>query len=146
MTTPKKLLKFEREPCSRCAGSGHYSYCEMWGTTCFKCQGKRETLTKRGRAAHDWMVAQMETVATDVKVGDLVVFSGGARRFVQEIKNSRFGPNSITFVTKDCNYGVGQDSKLQVRPKGEDGLRALRQATAEYQDTLTKAGKPRKRG
>lgn len=27
------------ETCSRCGGSGHYSYCDMYGTRCFKCAG-----------------------------------------------------------------------------------------------------------
>lgn len=26
-------------PCGRCGGSGHYSYCERWGTICFGCGG-----------------------------------------------------------------------------------------------------------
>lgn len=27
------------DTCTRCCGSGHYSYCQMHGTTCFKCSG-----------------------------------------------------------------------------------------------------------
>jgi hypothetical protein len=28
-----------KKACTRCGGSGHYSYCQMHGTTCFKCGG-----------------------------------------------------------------------------------------------------------
>jgi hypothetical protein len=33
--------------CNRCNGSGHYSYCQMYGTTCFGCGGRGETVQKR---------------------------------------------------------------------------------------------------
>lgn len=33
----------EKEICSRCSGSGHYSYNQMDGTRCFKCRGQKET-------------------------------------------------------------------------------------------------------
>ena len=42
---------FEVEPCTRCAGSGHFSYCEMYGTRCFQCAGRKEKYTDRGHAA-----------------------------------------------------------------------------------------------
>ena len=47
-------LLFESEPCSRCGGSGQYSYCQSYGTTCFRCKGLKETLTKRGTVAQGW--------------------------------------------------------------------------------------------
>lgn len=28
--------------CSRCGGTGNHSYCEMYGTTCFKCSGHKQ--------------------------------------------------------------------------------------------------------
>jgi hypothetical protein len=32
------------DTCSRCHGSGNYSYCQRYGTTCFKCGGSGKTL------------------------------------------------------------------------------------------------------
>jgi hypothetical protein len=32
--------------CSRCGGSGHYSYCQMYGTTCFGCSGSGKMVVK----------------------------------------------------------------------------------------------------
>jgi hypothetical protein len=38
------------KPCTRCGGSGHYSYCQRFGTTCFKCDGnKLQTVTPTKR-------------------------------------------------------------------------------------------------
>src|SRR5207249_1748734 len=51
LASMKKPLFFESETCSRCGGSGHYSYCQRYGTTCFKCGGRTTVLTKRGEAA-----------------------------------------------------------------------------------------------
>jgi hypothetical protein len=34
------------ETCSRCGGSGHYSFCPMYGTKCFKCSGHKQTLPR----------------------------------------------------------------------------------------------------
>ncbi|QWY83595.1 hypothetical protein [Rhizobium phage RHph_X2_26] len=34
-----KAGKLERETCTRCGGSGNYSYCESYGHKCFKCEG-----------------------------------------------------------------------------------------------------------
>lgn len=43
----EKILKMNDEErkkynlinCPRCLGTGHYSYCTMYGNTCFKCNG-----------------------------------------------------------------------------------------------------------
>ena len=44
-------LGFEIETCSRCGGSGHFSYNQIDGSRCFKCGGAKVTYTKRGQAA-----------------------------------------------------------------------------------------------
>jgi len=38
---------FETELCPRCGGTGHHSRCEMWGTICFRCEGRKHAFTKR---------------------------------------------------------------------------------------------------
>lgn len=32
--------------CSRCGGGGHYSYCQQYGTKCFKCHGSGKQLPR----------------------------------------------------------------------------------------------------
>lgn len=44
-------LVYEMKSCSRCGGSGHYSYCSMYGTTCFKCGGRKKVATAAGAKA-----------------------------------------------------------------------------------------------
>lgn len=46
-----EIIKFHTQTCGRCGGSGHYSYCSMYGTVCFNCRGRKTVLTKAGSAA-----------------------------------------------------------------------------------------------
>ena len=64
--------KFERVSCSRCGGSGSHSYCQMYGTTCFKCHGSGKTLTKRGKAANLYATELLSKRADAVEVGDSI--------------------------------------------------------------------------
>jgi hypothetical protein len=50
-------VAYEQATCGRCGGSGHYSYCQMYGTVCFKCQGRKTVTTKRGAKAADTYAA-----------------------------------------------------------------------------------------
>jgi len=50
--------------CGRCGGSGHYSFCQQHGTTCFGCNG-------RGLVATELSVQLLETVQTQVQAGEL---------------------------------------------------------------------------
>jgi hypothetical protein len=74
---------FESKTCPRCGGSGHYSYCQMYGTVCFKCSGRGGILTKRGAAAQNFLNDLRSVEAKDLKVGDLILeesfFSGKAK-------------------------------------------------------------------
>jgi hypothetical protein len=45
--------------CGRCGGSGHYSYCSMYGTTCFGC---------RGSGNRGWEVAKLYSEAELAKL------------------------------------------------------------------------------
>lgn len=45
-----KIL-FETKTCGRCGGSGHHSYCTMYGNTCFGCSGSGKVYTTAGKAA-----------------------------------------------------------------------------------------------
>lgn len=84
-----KLLKvsetlFESAPCGRCGGCGNYSYCQMYGTTCFKCSGQGVLLTKRGRAAAAFYRELFLKPIGEVRVGMTVKDEtpGQRRRFI----------------------------------------------------------------
>lgn len=65
-------IKFDRKVCSRCHGTGQYSYCQMHGTTCFGCGGTGQQLTKRGKAQVEAYRASLERPASEVQVGEFI--------------------------------------------------------------------------
>src|SRR4051812_13830183 len=72
MTETTTANRLERETCSRCGGSGTYSYCQSYGTRCFKCAGRKEVLTKRGRAASDYLEALRSVPTSELAVGTVL--------------------------------------------------------------------------
>jgi hypothetical protein len=75
-------LLFESQTCSRCGGSGHYSYCHIYGTTCFKCHGKKEVLTKRGRVAQGFYTElsskRIDQLVAGDQFQDITITNGGS--------------------------------------------------------------------
>jgi hypothetical protein len=73
--------RLERENCSRCAGTGHYSYCPSYGTTCFRCAGRKLTYTRRGEAARSYLVAlrsrRLDTLVPGDQVRHSLLTMGG---------------------------------------------------------------------
>lgn len=55
-------LSYETTHCGRCGGSGRYSYCQMYGDTCFKCGGSGKALSRKGAAAR----AKVEAMKTEL--------------------------------------------------------------------------------
>lgn len=158
-----KLL-FESETCGRCGGSGSYSYCQMHGSTCFKCNGKGEQLTKRGKAAQAWFSKQRETTADQIKVGDLMRFNDLHSTFTarvtsveptrlkgvsRKIINGKFemvpyDNPGISIMCEKSGLTCAPDCVVQ-RGYTKAERRKVIQAALEYQKTLTKAGTVRKR-
>jgi hypothetical protein len=161
----RKLL-FENEMCSRCGGSGQYSYCQSYGTRCFKCHGDTVTLTKRGMAAQRWFNAKKMKPAREAKVGDKIVFDGipgFSKSRVVEINFVGYRENDGNkYKGKDgewhsflevsgldakgerCANHCFEDSDIKMHVSGE-ALVALRAEAKAYEATLTKAGTVRKR-
>jgi len=55
--------------CGRCGGSGHYSYCQRYGTTCFGCSGS-------GKSAVKLTAKLLATVVDEVAAGGLDAYLG----------------------------------------------------------------------
>jgi hypothetical protein len=153
---------YETETCTRCAGSGHYSSCASYGTTCFKCRGKGNTYSKRGEAAlayaRDLRTVPVEQVAVGwliymqdalglYKSGWYPVLSAGF-----EEDGSKYGVKAedgietflpyFTIKTRVCSLGlIPNESTVQAVPC-ESLLTEIREQAIRYQETLTKAGKP----
>jgi hypothetical protein len=137
---------FETETCGRCGGSGHYSYNQMDGTTCFGCNGTKVRLTKRGSAAQAWYRRQTTVPFSQIKVGDLVwaenFFSGYAAWFrVDEIDGDNV---ELSYQRKGRperdHMTFSGYTEFRVRPSTKFGVRWQQMVALAYQANLTKAG------
>lgn len=145
----RKLL-LENKTCGRCGGSGKYSYCQSYGSTCFKCHGDGVVLTKRGFAANRWLAAQKKKPLGEVAVGEWVL-AEGVPGFIASM-----------WVKIDTVEGAGEELKVSgLSKKGErHGFHGaamivrmylgkvrnaeLAKEALAYQATLTQAGTVRK--
>src|SRR5262249_13982082 len=66
------LPRLEREPCPRCGGAGKHSYSQKHGSTCFRCGGRRETLTGRGQKAAEFLEALRSVPASTLAIGQRI--------------------------------------------------------------------------
>jgi hypothetical protein len=159
ITTIQPSTKIETETCSRCGGSGNYSYCEMHGTTCFKCGGSGITYTKRGKIARDYLEALRSKKAEDVTVGESIRVDdpmSNKRYFIKiteviietpetakTISNGK--PVPYVYLNADKHsIGTFPGSMVRIAQTAEQKAATLKRALA-FQDTLTKTGTPRKR-
>lgn len=143
------MSDWETETCSRCGGCGEYSYCEMYGRTCFKCAGSGKTYTKRAAAARNWLRERLEVPVVDLKIGDRVFVSGVGRFTIRQLgptgsfcTNNQTGEKTEYFnISGDkLGYHTFATSKVQRVPTSEQVAEAI-----AYQNSLTKQGKERRR-
>lgn len=145
-------LSYEKEPCPRCGGSGRYSYNQIDGSRCYGCGGTGQRLTKRGAATKRFMDGLLEIPVEDVRVGDFIRVTGygGFRMTVREITKEvmsyhvtkdgeRIPKTTYFFHCPQFSRGLSEGCKVRRRPTEEEIALGMR-----YQDSLTKAGKPRK--
>lgn len=160
---------FEKTTCGRCGGSGSYSYCQSYGSTCFKCHGKGEVLTKRGAAASAFLLQSLMVPLSDVAVGDVLrvqeIHPAGTISYWAKVSaieedakshsvlNAQTGEWSevrgrrvTTHSKKRGDFSIFGNTETQVRRAVDnDTKRAKLSAALAFQSTLTKTGTPRKR-
>jgi len=154
---------FETKSCSRCGGSGRYSFNLMNGDRCCGCGGTGLQHTKRGSAARAFFHKSLEKPLSEVKVGDYILFDtsmfGGPERWCKveaiEAGQSPYIINggrdeSIRYSLKlsrkgkeVCGWsGLALDHMLK-SVKNDEELNARKAAAIAYQGTLSeKTGKP----
>ena len=155
----KALNPIETEPCTRCGGSGQYSFCTMYGSKCFKCAGAGKRYTKRGRTAKAYLMSLRlkETPVTDIKVGDEIRQNGKAY-IVTEITESThagmfsnsetnhvltpYSHDYINLHTLKAVHGIRKESTVS-QHSGIDDIKSWLMM-AEFQKSLLKSGKPSK--
>ena len=140
-------LLFESETCSRCGGSGHYSYCQSYGTTCFKCAGTKAVLTKRGRQAQNLFNRLLSRPVSSLRPGDkfkdVLLLNGGdlahAWFTVQSIEPNADG--TMRLETDRMTYAnISGFNPMRVAVSRETKARVAGIALA-YQSILTASGK-----
>jgi len=153
---------FEKQTCTRCGGSGRYSFNLKDRDTCYGCNGKGEQFTARGLAAAKFLTASLKVPAEQIKVGDVIRFEFHDISFwapVSEVQNGSDAKyrkpdgswvDCSTFtlwcVRKGRRYGFGANTQDGVRISHDAASKQAKVTAAlEYQATLTKAGKPSKR-
>jgi hypothetical protein len=152
MTSP---LGFEAKTCSRCGGSGQYSYNQIHGSRCYGCSGDKIQHTKRGKAAKLFYVESLKLMPEDIKVGQRIDNGCGKYTVAEIVGIEESGAVIIDGVRKPMEFLVfisAQGTRVSVQvgypvklvPQGEEKARLVAAALA-YQDTLTATGTPRKR-
>ena len=161
------INELETITCSRCLGSGHYSYNAMTGTRCFKCNGKKVVLTKRGSLTNQFVksIRATEVPVSDLKVEDAIKPYGESKFYkiasisqpfqrgaYKDFEASKIAGHdvwipvisvSIEMIGLKGSYTLPVDSKVP-RHNGLDTLVTWKQGM-EFQASLTKAGKPTKK-
>lgn len=156
-TTPtyaeiKSLHPLETTPCTRCGGSGSYSFCTAHGSRCFKCGGKKRVQTKRAAIA----VAYITSLRVDIKpakelaLGDVVKYDsfytnqrGWAE--ITKVESSLLNAGHISYEVKGVNMSMGMHGNTTVEvlherlPANDTWLQGI-----ALQNSLTKMGKPTK--
>lgn len=139
-------LLFESVACTRCGGTGQYSWNAMSGSRCFKCQGAKETLTKRGAAAQAYLNGLRQRAAADVVVGDKILNEGVPgmvkSTWVEVTSVGTDGDRVVLGWVGGLSHLFPADT-VRMYETAEQKV-ANREAALAYQATLTKSGTPRK--
>lgn len=107
-------MLFENEICSRCRGTGKYSFCEMYRDICFKCGGTKFALTKRGLAARAFFEEISSVQAKEIKIGDRILTSqitmrGGISYYIATVSSIKLSELYGTGVSG------GGDNRVETR-------------------------------
>ncbi len=106
-------IRFDTGTCSRCGGSGHYSYNQIDGTVCYGCGGSGKKLTKAGANARRIYEEALSIPAENVLPGMVMmvrVLGGSPKRLrVSEVVQG----NQMTVNGEPVdNIGIRYGDKL----------------------------------
>jgi hypothetical protein len=137
-------MGFEKEVCSRCGGTGHYSWCQAYGSKCFKCLGTGYALSKRGTAGMNYYIESLHKDLSDIKIGDYIRFSVGSKWSLFEgVEDDELNPGRITIKTHRSTLGTYPGTKI-MSVVNDDEMTEKQIEAIRYQTRLTKSGKEAK--
>lgn len=100
-TTSDNLLRYETTECTRCGGSGRYSFNLMHGSVCYGCGGTGKKLTPLGERQKAALIAAQTVPVEQLQVGWKVwtsVWGGGNTwQRIVEIEHCPDDPNGNPF-------------------------------------------------
>ena len=141
-TTKKPITQttksgFECFTCSRCSGTGHFSYCPMYGTRCFKCNGSGTLLTTRGHNAYMVYQNSLKIPVPDVKIGMLLRDENPVTGVIKwhKIESIDINDKKYTFNCAEWIVNTDSDSEIRIGWSAEDKAIKIK-AALEYQATL----------
>lgn len=158
------MSKFESKVCTRCHGSGKYSFNLKDGDTCYGCQGTGSQFTKRGAEASRFFEESMTVLVEDLQPGQAIRFFT-TDRFFNKIKLIEVGESEVIGTKHCCGHWTGEHAKtVVVYIESEKGNSTQRMpgtrvrifhdkeskaekliAALAYQETLTATGRSKKR-
>lgn len=62
---------YDVQSCGRCGGNGQYSWCAMYGDTCFECGGSGNALTAAAKRAKKTLAKHRAAVVPEIPVSEL---------------------------------------------------------------------------
>lgn len=142
---------FEHTTCSRCCGTGTYSFNLIHGTKCYGCNGAGYKLTKRGAAASSYLKAIRSRPASEIKEGDVILFDMHFFRVFTPVTSVEVNENgSVTIrgirhkTGENIGFTVWPDDPVRLSFSADQKQAQIEQALA-YQSSLKKDGTPYKR-
>ena len=142
--------QFESVTCTRCGGTGKYSWNRIELDRCRKCIGCGWCFTKRGQAAWEYYLASQNVLASELEAGMFIWDTIKNNRWVriESVKASEAIWNDRAIPTMEIKTSRGTHCIFQentVRAiKNEEQRKQQMIEAFEYQATLTKTGKPAK--
>jgi hypothetical protein len=154
-------LPFETVTCSRCGGSGKFSFNLMHGDMCYGCSGSGVKYTKRGLAAKQFFTESLSKPCEQVVAGDKVRID--TKKF-HIVTRTEFGNTKVMAENSPLggwHYHLDKDMvRIEigntvhtmlpgtlVRMMHDDAAKAVKiEIAMAYQETLTKAGTVSKKG
>jgi len=141
-----KTTRFDHRACGRCGGSGHYSFNQIHGTTCYGCGGSGYKLTKAGRAAADRYTALMSIPIEQLKSGTVarldVGVSGVAWYTIESVEALPAGGFTFRATSKAASpvtwHGVAAGTLIRIANTAEEKAAKLKLAL-ELQASLMPA-------
>lgn len=127
-------IRYETVECSRCGGTGHYSYNPMDGTICFKCRGAKRTSSKKGAAAREkveeFKMSLYSVAAGDVEPGTQLHFTRYGWRTVTKMEEDRLNEGMVILRTKAMSFHVQPSDRYKARPTPEEWAQTIEFARA----------------